>query len=107
LLSNHIAFSDSLEFDALVFEQYLQGLRDRGWTGDPKSVRLGYTAACIRYGLALVHYIVGFAGDAKRQSQHQERTGQPIEETANQWADIYRFILGRTDEARGLIALSS
>jgi hypothetical protein len=107
LLSNHIAFSDSLEFDALVFEKYLQGLRDRGWTGDPKSVRLGYTAACIRYGLALVHYIVGFAGDEKRRSQHQEGTGQPIEETANQWAGIYRFILGRTDEARRLIALSS
>ena len=107
LLSNHIALSDSLEFDALVFEQYLQGLRDRGWTGDPKSVRLGYTAACIRYGLALVHYIVGFAADEKRRSHHQERTSQPIEETANQWAGVYRFILGRTDEARGLIALSS
>lgn len=107
LLSNHIALSDGLEFDALVFESYLKGLRDSGWSGDPKSVRLGYTAACIRYGLALVHYIVGFAVDEKRRSQYQEHTGRPIEETANQWAGVYRFILGRTDEARRLIALAS
>ena len=55
----------------------------------------------------VVNCVVGWAGDEKRRSQHQESTSQPIEETANQWAGIYRFILGRTDEARGLIALSS
>jgi hypothetical protein len=107
LLSNHIALSDSLEFDALVFESYLKGLRDSGWSGDPQLVRLGYTAGCIRYGLALVHYIVSFAVDDEHRSYHQKRTGQPIEETADQWAGVYRFILGRTDEARRLMALSS
>ena len=107
LLSDHVAFDDSLAFDALVFESYLEGLQDSGWSGDAASVRLGYTAACIRYGLGLIHFIVGFASDEKRRSQYEERTGQSIEDTAARWAGVYRFILGRTDEARRLIALSS
>jgi len=103
LMSNHIDFSDSLAFEASVFESYLQGLRDSGWNGEPGLVRLGYTAAFIRYGLGLVHFIVGFAVDEQNRTRFQERMGKPIEEIADQWANLYRFILGRTDEARNLM----
>ena len=107
LLSNHIALSDSLEFDTLIFESYLNGLQGSGWPGDLQQVRLGYTAAYIRYGLALIHFIVGFADNVQHRMHHQKRTGQPIEETADQWAGVYRFILSQTDEARRLMARNS
>lgn len=32
--------------DEAVFAGYLDGLREAGWQGDPRLVRLGYTAAC-------------------------------------------------------------
>jgi hypothetical protein len=36
--------------DRICFEGYLQGLRDAGWNGDPKLVRMGYTVSCmLRY----------------------------------------------------------
>lgn len=39
------------ELGETCFEGYLAGLRDAGWDGDPKLVRLGYAAGTIRYGL--------------------------------------------------------
>ena len=40
------------EMDHICFEGYLQGLRDAGWNGDPKLVRMGYTISCLfRYPL--------------------------------------------------------
>jgi len=106
LMSNHIDFNNGSEFESSVFESYLQGLQDSGWDGDPGFVRLGYTAAFIRYGLGLVHFIAGFAIDEKHRMNFQARTGQPIEEIADQWAKLYRFILSRTDEARRLFSNS-
>ena len=106
-LSGHVAQPNWLEFDALIFNSYLKGMQDSGWSGDPKLIRLGYTATCIRYGFGLLHFIVGFATDKNQRSQYQERTGQPIEETAVQWASVYRYILSCTDEARKLIDQSS
>jgi hypothetical protein len=39
-------------FDAALFPAYLAGLRDAGWHGDPRAVRLGFTAAVVlRYAL--------------------------------------------------------
>jgi len=38
-------FAMAHELDQIVFEGYIAGLRDSGWRGDPKQVRLGYTAA--------------------------------------------------------------
>ncbi len=40
------------EMDRICFEGYLQGLRDAGWNGDQKLVRMGYTISCLlRYPL--------------------------------------------------------
>ena len=35
--------------EEIVLEGYLEGLREAGWQGDPRQVRLGYTAASVRY----------------------------------------------------------
>ena len=35
---------DLPQLDALAFENYLQGLRESGWSGDRNIVRLGYVA---------------------------------------------------------------
>jgi hypothetical protein len=40
-----VDIEDAPELDTLVFEGYLVGLGDAGWTGDPGLARLGFTAA--------------------------------------------------------------
>ena len=97
-MHNHIALNQRAEFDTLVFGQYLQGLQDSGWSGNATLARLGYTTAFIRYGLGLVHFIVEFT-----TGEQKKRANRPIEETADLWADLYRFILKQTDEARQLM----
>lgn len=37
------------ELEDIAFDGYLTGLRDAGWQGDPRQVRLGYTAASLRW----------------------------------------------------------
>ena len=106
LLHSKIPLTDGPAFDAYLFESYLKGLHDSGWRGQPPVARLGYTASCIRYGLALIHYILSLALDENSQIEHQTRSGQPIEETADHWAAVYRFILDRTDEARQLMNIT-
>jgi len=42
------------ELDACVFELYLEGLREAGWQGDTRLVRLGLAlAAFLRYSMVL------------------------------------------------------
>jgi hypothetical protein len=41
------------ELDEAVFEAYLDGLRQRGWGGDPRVVRLGMAAASVKYAWLL------------------------------------------------------
>jgi len=41
------------ELDERVFAAYLDGLRHSGWDGDHREVRLGTTAACIKYAWLL------------------------------------------------------
>ena len=41
------------EFDEAVFAAYLDGLRLAGWDGDHREVRLGMTAACVKYAWLL------------------------------------------------------
>lgn len=47
------------ELDKRCFESYLQGLREAGWHGDPKLVRMGYTISCL-----LRYPIGGSVGEA-------------------------------------------
>ena len=41
------------ELDEAVFAAYLDGLRQAGWDGDHREVRLGMTAACVKYAWLL------------------------------------------------------
>jgi hypothetical protein len=41
------------ELDEAVCQAYLDGLRSGGWEGDPRTVRLGMTAASVKYAWLL------------------------------------------------------
>ncbi|MCB0187765.1 MAG: phosphotransferase [Caldilineaceae bacterium] len=99
-----IPLHDAEEFDRLVFAQYMAGLADVGWHGDATTVRLGYTTACLRYGLALPAMFIDLALDESRHAALEARDGQTVAEFADHWAEVQRFIFRRIEEARRLMA---
>jgi len=54
LYSPDLSLSQADKLDHTIFAGYMAGLRDVGWTGDEKLVRLGYTCAMTLRGLALL-----------------------------------------------------
>jgi hypothetical protein len=89
--------------DAALFEGYLAGLREAGWNGDPRGVRLGYTAAvALRYALSC--WPVRAFNDYATRVRIEQSHDHSIEELVD-WAAEFRAIaLDRADEARSLAA---
>jgi hypothetical protein len=100
-----VAPADLRDLDAIAFDAYIEGLRDSGWHGDPRLVRLGCTATmALRYGpLSGVVGVVNM--DAEARAGAEQTIGHSLEEFLDRYAELQRFVFDRADEARRLIAL--
>jgi hypothetical protein len=93
---------DLRELDAVVFEQYLMGLRDAGWSGDPRLVRLGYAAWSLGapvYAALTLPYLV----DPEKAAAAALRGGMTAAQVVTARAELLRFVLDLADEARQLL----
>jgi hypothetical protein len=91
------------EVDSVVFEGFIEGLRDAGWHGDPRLARLGYTAAAgLRWGLAPYGLLVV---DPDFAALMVRTTGHSLEENLERCALILRFILDQAQEAQELLGV--
>ncbi|MFN8636927.1 MAG: hypothetical protein U0893_24020 [Chloroflexota bacterium] len=87
--------------DRLVFGGYLDGLRDAGWSGDPRLARFGYAAAvALRWYLptGLIRTVV----EDPLRTTVVEATGLPLDEFVRRRLALTDFLLARADEARQL-----
>jgi hypothetical protein len=85
--------------DEAVFASYLDGLREAGWQGDSRLVRLGYTAACaLRWGLVGLWWMRSL-GDAGKQVALEKKWSQPLPELVSQWSKTTYYVLGLAEEA--------
>jgi hypothetical protein len=92
------------ELDRACFAAYREGLRDAGWTGHARSVRLGYTAAALRYGLGLLSWWLRMMSDPALHPFSDQVFRRPRGEVVDAWADeLWPFLLGLAEEARGLL----
>jgi hypothetical protein len=92
------------ELEDTVFAGYLEGLDDAGWRGDPRQVRLGYTAAgCLRYTFGELGRFLAVVLDESLHAWVQQASGRPIEEVLDHAARVDRFFDGLADEALGLM----
>ncbi len=89
------------QLDSLVMEAYLAGLREVGWSGDPRIARLGYAMT-----LALRSW---FVRDTLRNFTEPDARpvfgralDVPAREVLRAFAIVSRFLLDRADEARAL-----
>jgi hypothetical protein len=97
--------ADLRELDAIVFDAYVEGLRDAGWRDDPNLVRFGCTVTmALRYGPLLGIVSLVSAGAEQRPALEQ-MFGHPLEEVLERYAEVQRFVLDRADEARRLSKL--
>jgi len=82
--------------DQVVFEGYLEGLREAGWRGDPQAVRSTYAAASI------LRYCIGVSGvafmiaDESHRSLLEQIFGHPLEELVDVWEKTNRFLFVTT-----------
>jgi hypothetical protein len=102
-LGSGLAAAEDLE--ARVFEGYLAGLRDVGWSGDWRLARLGHLlGVAIRNGSAPAFGVVLGLDPAMREQYEQARIRSP-EEFADRCAVSGRLGLWAADEARKLLPL--
>ena len=96
------------ELEEIVFEGYLEGLADAGWKGDPRIVRLGYTAAsALRYVFAYWIVFVDEKDNENIQTYIEPIFGRSIGEIMDGHAESRRYLLGLADEARELMNVLS
>ena len=93
--------ADLPAMDEALFANYLDGLREAGWCGNPTQVRFAYAAhAALRNLFNTVGAIV--PADWRRAAA-LENYGRTWEELAERRAAIRPFLLDRADEARRLM----
>jgi hypothetical protein len=98
--------SAAQELDETAFAGYIDGLREAGWRGDPRVVRLGYTAALgLRYGPGITIEVLRRVLDARHHVGTEQADGESIEERCDRIAGWFSVILDRADEARELIGV--
>ena len=89
------------ELDSAVVDAYLAGLRDAGWTGDPRIVRLGYAMS-----LALRCWFVGDTlqnvTDPDARPVFGRALDVPSEDVLEAFVLVSRLLLDRAEEARSL-----
>jgi hypothetical protein len=94
------------ELDAACFAGYMAGLREAGWAGDERLVRLGFTAAAaLRHTVGLLGQIVPVVSDPTLRPAMEELFGRPLEEVVGAWAELWPFQFELAEEARALLPL--
>jgi hypothetical protein len=103
LLFNDVEVPQARELDGVVFAGYLDGLRDVGWQGDPRQVRLGYTAAVTLRCLVTIGEALPFVLDESLHFMTQQIFGCPFDEILDRNVACQRFEFGLADEALELL----
>ncbi len=92
------------EFEASVFESYLAGLRDVGWTGDGRMARLGHLiGVALRTGSMPAGACLLL--DPAWREERERTTGHSAVEDADRFAAMGKLGLWAADRARELLPL--
>lgn len=99
----HVDTDDLTTLREDCFEGYVAGLREAGWRGSPRSVRLGMSAA---FGLRFALVPVIELWDERRRARLMRAFGRPFEEICARVAALRRFALDQADEARAILLVT-
>jgi hypothetical protein len=100
LIWMEVALDQAKALDEAVFAGYVEGLRDAGWKGDARLVRLGYLVnAVLVAGLAWPMIHLGLMQAPEWVDVTQKIIGHPIDEVFEAWSAAQFFLLDLADEA--------
>lgn len=102
---NEVDLDQAQMLEDIVFEGYLAGLDDAGWRGDPRQVRLGYTAASLRFRFAELNRTMEIMLDESQHPFVERVFGHSVEEIAGHWAQVGSLCDDLLDEARELMEI--
>jgi hypothetical protein len=104
LIFYEVGLDKAQALEEIAFEGYLKGLRDVGWRGDPRQIRLGYAAAAsLRYKFNDIGRWLAVVLDENLHAMILHTMGRPIGEVFGHVAQVGRFADRLADEARELI----
>jgi hypothetical protein len=89
--------------DARLFEAYLAGLRDAGWRGDGRAVRLAYVAASAARLIVRTSAALDLAFDARARAAFERAAGRPFAALAAAFRGTLPYYLSHVEEARRLV----
>jgi hypothetical protein len=99
-----VGLDQAQALEEIAFESYLEGLRDAGWRGDPRQVRLGYAAAAsLRYKFNDVGRWLALVLDENMHPLIQQMWGMPIEDVIDHGVQMESSFDRLADEARELM----
>ena len=91
--------------ETVVFNGYMSGLHDTGWTGDERLARLGFTAAIGLRRLGTFGHMLPSILEPGQYVRMEELWLRPINEIADHYSRIGAVMEKLTDEARELMAV--
>ena len=96
-----IEVADIPAVEHAAFAGYDAGLRETGWGGDPRLVRLGYAlASALRMGACMPGWAWLMLGPQRPSSERL--FGRPADAILSAWIALAEVYLDRADEARAL-----
>jgi len=91
------------ELDGIVFEGYMQGLRDMGWHGDQALARLGYTASItLRFAFGIFN-VEWAARNEPTRLFIESAIGHSIGEIADVMRGLRTYVVACAEEARQIM----
>jgi hypothetical protein len=99
------------ELDRLCFKGYLQGLRDAGWKGDPKLVRIGYAVSLLlRYPIGgqvgdLIPRFLDTEGRSKTAAAFENKSADELEKSDPAIIAYYEGVLPEAFKLLGMTGL--
>jgi hypothetical protein len=100
-----------LDLDRLCFEGYLQGLRDAGWSGDPKVVRAGYNVTLmLRYPVGAqtgeaLPALLDQERRAKWESAFEDKTAEDLEKSDPAVVAYYEKMMPESMKLIGMLRM--
>lgn len=91
------------DLEESVLEGYLEGLRGVGWQGDPQQVRLGYTAASVRFLFPEVGVWLSLILDESLHAGAERLWGISVGQAFDSVARMRLPLISRLDTARELM----
>jgi hypothetical protein len=92
------------DLDAACFAAYVAGLREAGWAGDERLVRLGFTAnAALRHTVGLLAPMLQVVTDPALPADVEAFFGRSFAQVLEGWAELWPFQFELAEEARALL----